>query len=155
MTTHLPEQPRLGSVGQLFRPALPSPRRQERDDKGGALGVFSALLCALVLFAALASLPRVQFLNPPPPLESLLFPCWPESLSPSITSASPPREVCEHPSAHAFCTDTRAARTAQTRERGRAPACGWDPRSSGRQDVPVARPINGLTPFQFVSFHGV
>ncbi|RRI98900.1 hypothetical protein EIM04_31875, partial [Pseudomonas aeruginosa] len=25
--------------GQLLRPALPSPRRQERDDKGRALGV--------------------------------------------------------------------------------------------------------------------
>ncbi|WP_216662233.1 hypothetical protein, partial [Pseudomonas aeruginosa] len=28
------KQPPLGSVGQLLRPALPSPRRQERDDKG-------------------------------------------------------------------------------------------------------------------------
>nr|DAU73756.1 MAG TPA: hypothetical protein [Inoviridae sp.] len=27
------------SVGQLHRPALPSPRRQEWDDKGKALGV--------------------------------------------------------------------------------------------------------------------
>ncbi len=34
-----PEQPQPGSVGQLLRPALPSPRRQERDDKGRALGV--------------------------------------------------------------------------------------------------------------------
>ncbi|RPV81694.1 hypothetical protein IPC780_30650, partial [Pseudomonas aeruginosa] len=33
------KQPPLGSVGQLLRPALPSPRRQERDDKGRALGV--------------------------------------------------------------------------------------------------------------------
>ncbi len=33
------KQPSLGSVGQLLRPALPSPRRQERDDKGRALGV--------------------------------------------------------------------------------------------------------------------
>ncbi len=34
-----PEQPQPGSVGQLLRPALLSPRRQERDDKGRALGV--------------------------------------------------------------------------------------------------------------------
>ncbi|HID8095514.1 hypothetical protein, partial [Pseudomonas aeruginosa] len=33
------KQPPLGSVGQLLRPALPSHRRQERDDKGRALGV--------------------------------------------------------------------------------------------------------------------
>lgn len=36
-----PDQPKplLGSVGQLLRPALLSPRRQEWDDKGKALGV--------------------------------------------------------------------------------------------------------------------
>ena len=33
------EKPSLVSVGQLLRPALPSPRRQEWDDKGKALGV--------------------------------------------------------------------------------------------------------------------
>ena len=33
------EKPSLVSVGQLLRPALPSPRRQEWDDKGEALGV--------------------------------------------------------------------------------------------------------------------
>lgn len=32
-------KPPLGSVGQLLRPALLSPRRQEWDDKGKALGV--------------------------------------------------------------------------------------------------------------------
>ena len=32
-------KPWLGSVGQLFRPALLRPRRREPDDKGGALGV--------------------------------------------------------------------------------------------------------------------
>ncbi len=37
LTLHLLKQPPLGSVGQLLRPALPSPRRQERDSKGGAL----------------------------------------------------------------------------------------------------------------------
>jgi hypothetical protein len=35
------EKPSLVSVGQLLRPALPSPRRQEWDDKGKALGVNS------------------------------------------------------------------------------------------------------------------
>lgn len=39
LNASLLKQPPLGSVGQLLRPALPSPRRQERDDKGGALGV--------------------------------------------------------------------------------------------------------------------
>lgn len=38
------KQPPLGSVGQLLRPALPSPRRQERDDKGRALGVYGLSL---------------------------------------------------------------------------------------------------------------
>jgi hypothetical protein len=33
------EKPLLVRVGQLHRPALPSPRRQEWDDKGEALGV--------------------------------------------------------------------------------------------------------------------
>lgn len=32
-------KPPLGRVGQLLRPALLSPRRQEWDDKGKALGV--------------------------------------------------------------------------------------------------------------------
>ena len=39
------KQPPLGSVGQLLRPALPSPRRQERDDKGRALGVGRCRSC--------------------------------------------------------------------------------------------------------------
>ena len=39
MNAHHPKQPPLVSVGQLHRPALPSPRRQEWDDKGKALGV--------------------------------------------------------------------------------------------------------------------
>ncbi|OPD79208.1 hypothetical protein AO927_32210 [Pseudomonas aeruginosa] len=39
----LPWTASAGSVGQFLRPALPSPRRQERDDKGGALGVLSAI----------------------------------------------------------------------------------------------------------------
>ena len=34
-----PETASAWGVGQLLRPALPSPRRQERDDKGIALGV--------------------------------------------------------------------------------------------------------------------
>ncbi|SDX27860.1 hypothetical protein SAMN05216287_2675 [Pseudomonas kuykendallii] len=34
-----PIQPQLWRVGQLHRPALLSPRRQEWDDKGKALGV--------------------------------------------------------------------------------------------------------------------
>lgn len=37
LTLHLLKQPPLGSVGQLLRPALLSPRRQERDSKGSAL----------------------------------------------------------------------------------------------------------------------
>jgi len=39
LTLHEQKQPPLVSVGQLHRPALPSPRRQEWDDKGKALGV--------------------------------------------------------------------------------------------------------------------
>lgn len=39
LTLHEQKQPPLVSAGELFPPALPSPRRQERDDKGRALGV--------------------------------------------------------------------------------------------------------------------
>lgn len=39
LTTHGKKQPLLGSVGKAFLPALLSPRRQEWDDKGKALGV--------------------------------------------------------------------------------------------------------------------
>jgi len=39
LTLHETKQPPLGSVGGAFPPALLSPRRQEWDDKGKALGV--------------------------------------------------------------------------------------------------------------------
>lgn len=39
LTLHEQNKPWLGSVGQLLRPALLSPRRRERDYKGRALGV--------------------------------------------------------------------------------------------------------------------
>ncbi len=39
LTLHDPKQPLLWSVGKAFLPALLSPRRQEWDDKGKALGV--------------------------------------------------------------------------------------------------------------------